>query len=357
MTGAPFRVGLTRDFLNASGEIGWGDIGLALLDEAPGVEWDFLGADVADLRVEDVGGWDALLVLAPTVRAAALQGVERLRVVARFGVGYDNVDVEACAERGVLVTITPDGVRRPVAVAGLTLVLATAHRLVAKDRLIRDGRWAEKLDHMGMGLTGRTLGSVGFGNIAWELFALAAPLGMRHVAADPNVDAAEARELGVDLLSLEDLLSVADVVVVNAALSAGTHHLLDGPKLALMKPSAYLVNVARGPIVDQAALTEALRQGRIAGAGLDVFEQEPIDPSDPLLMLDNVILAPHAIAWTDELALGNGTSACRAILAVAEGRVPDHVVNPAALQHPRWQGAAVRPAPPRVLPRPGRPVA
>ena len=160
-----FRVGVTRDFLKPDGTIGFGDIGLGLLDAAPGVDWEFLAEDTRELRGDQVAAYDALLVLTPRVSAATLAGADRLAIVARFGVGYDNVDVPACTAAGVLLSITPDGVRRPVAASVMAFLLALSHKLLIKDRLTRAGRWAERLDHMGMGLTGRTLGVVGLGNI------------------------------------------------------------------------------------------------------------------------------------------------------------------------------------------------
>jgi phosphoglycerate dehydrogenase-like enzyme len=150
---------------------------------------------------------------------------------------------------------------------------------------------------------------------------------MRLFAHDPQGDPAVADGLGVTLLDLPDLLRTADFVVLCCALTPQTRHLLDAERLALMKPTAYLINVARGAVVDQRALTEALRQRRIQGAALDVFEREPVAADDPLLALDNVILAPHALCWTDELFRGNGRSACRAILDMAAGRIPQAVVN------------------------------
>ena len=337
-----FRVGVTRDFLRSDGTLGFGDIGLARLDEAPGVEWEFLPENVTELSSQQANQYDALLVLAPRVSAATMHGSPRLALVARFGVGYDSVDVEACTRADVALTITPDGVRRPVASAVLTLILALAHKLPTKDRLTRDGRWAEKLEHMGMGLTGRTLGVIGLGNIGREVFRLAAPLEMRHVAHDPFVKPADAQESGVTLVDLETLLSEADFVVVVCALSKETRHLLNAQRLALMKPTAYLINLARGAIVDQRALTTILQHRQIAGAGLDVFEQEPIAADDPLLALDNVILAPHALSWTDECFAGIGRSAIASILETAAGRFPKNVVNQAVLDSPVFQEKLAR---------------
>jgi phosphoglycerate dehydrogenase-like enzyme len=283
-----FRIGLTRDFLTPSGEVAFGDIGLSLLD-VPGVTWEFLPENTPELRPDQIAGYDGLLVLGPKVTASTLAGNERLAVVARFGVGYDNIDVPACTAAGVALTITPDGVRRPVAVSAITFLLALSHKLLIKDRLTRDGRWADKLNHMGMGVTGRTLGVIGVGNIGREIFHLAKPFDLRQVGFDPFLKVAPD---GVELVPLETLLAESDYVVVCCALSPETHHLLNAERLTKMKPTAYLINVARGPIVHQAALSAALQQKKIAGAGLDVFDPEPISPTDPLLKLDNVIPRP-----------------------------------------------------------------
>ena len=330
-----FRVGVTRDFLKPDGTLGFGDIGLGLLEAVAGVAWEFLAEDSRELRAEQVAGYDALLVLGPRVSAATLAEAERLAVVARFGVGYDSVDVAACTAQGVLLTITPDGVRRPVAAAVLTLLLALTHKLLQKDRLTRAGRWADKLDYMGQGVSGRTLGIIGLGNIGRDVIRLATPFDLRVLACDPYLSAEQAAAAGAELVDLETLLRVADYVSVNCALTPETHHLLNAERLGLMKPTAYLINTARGPIIDQRALYAALVAGRLAGAGLDVFEEEPVDPADPILRLDNVIVAPHAVAWTDEAFLENGRSACGSILEVSQGRIPRYVVNREVLDSPR----------------------
>jgi D-3-phosphoglycerate dehydrogenase len=329
-----FRVGLTRDFLKADGTVGFGDIGLGLFD-GTGDSWEFLPTTDPEVLPEHARDYDALLVLAPKVSARTLGGVGRLKVVARFGVGYDNVDVPACTRAGVLLTITPEGVRRPVAVAALTFLLALSHKLLIKDRLTRAGRWAEKLDHIGQGVTGRTLGIIGLGNIGRELATLARPLGLRVLASDQWATPDAAARVGAALVPLDDLLRQADYVAVCCALTPETHHLLNAERLARMKPTAYLINVARGPIVDQAALYRALRDRTIQGAGLDVFEREPVDPGDPLLQLENVIVAPHAVCWTDECFGLNGRSAIAGLIDVARGVVPKNVVNPDALAHDR----------------------
>lgn len=331
--GSTFRIGLTRDFLKPDGTIGFGDIGLSLLDAAPNVKWEFLPENTSVLKPEQIARYDGLLVLAPQVSSATLAGADRLSILARFGVGYDNVDVPACTAAGVILTITPDGVRRPVAVSAITLLLALSHKLLIKDRLTRDGRWGERLNHMGQGVRGRTLGIVGVGNIGREIFQLAAPFEMRHLGYDPFLKSAVP---GVEQVSLEELLRESDYVVICCALTPDTHHLLNADRLRLLKPNAYLINVARGPIVDQAALTVALTQHQIAGAGLDVFAVEPIAPNDPLLSLDNVILSPHAVCWTDECFSGIGRSACQSLIDVANGQIPAHVVNRDVLANSQW---------------------
>jgi phosphoglycerate dehydrogenase-like enzyme len=337
-----FRVGVTRDFLNADGALVFGDIGLSTLESLPSMSVEFLPDYGGELPSSIGRDFDALLLLAPRVTANTLSACDRLTIVARFGVGYDNVDVDACTASDVLLTITPDGVRRPVAVSALAMLMALSHRVLAKDRLTRAGRWSEKLDYMGIGLTGRTLGLVGFGNIGQEIARIVASLEMRLVTHDPYAPPNAAKALGVELLDLDQLLSESDFVCVCCALTADTRHLLNAPRLALMKSTSFLINVSRGSVVDQTALTEVLCQRRIAGAALDVFEQEPIDPTDPLLELDNVLLSPHAICWTDELFRGNGEAACRSIQDVAKGRIPKDVVNRGVIDRPEFKQKMAR---------------
>jgi D-3-phosphoglycerate dehydrogenase len=345
----PFRVGVTRDFLKPDGTLGFGDINLGLLDANPQVTWEFLAENTAELRADQVRDYDALLVLSARVTAATLAEAERLAIVARFGVGYDTVDVDACTRAGAILTITPDGVRRPVAHATIAFIMALSTQMFAKDRITRAGRWDDRFDFIGLGLGGRTLGLVGLGNIGRDVINLIRPFGMRHLAFDPYTTPEAAAEIGVELVDLDTVLRTSDFISIHCPLNEQTQGLINAERLALMKPSAYLINTARGPIVDQAALTAALRDHRIAGAGIDVFEREPVDPGDPLLTLDNVIVAPHALCFTDEVALGNGGSACRSILDVAAGRVPTNVVNRAAIDSPAFQAklarqGAVRPA-------------
>ena len=333
-----FRVALSADFRKPDGSPSFPEFDLSPLEQRPNLDFFYLEpeAEISAAQLTDV---DALILLAPRVGAGSLTPKGRLSVVARFGVGYDNVDLDACSANDVAVVITPDGVRRPVAVSILTLVFALAGKLFVKDRIARRGPagWAEKTAHNGVGLVGLTLGSVGMGNIGAELFRLARPLDMRFIAHDPYADPALAQELGVVLTDLDRVFRESDFLCINCPLSPETHHLVNRQRLGLMKPSAFLVNTARGPIVDQAALTEVLQAGGIAGAGLDVLEQEPPNPDDPLLTLDNVILAPHALCWTNQLFSGSGAADVRAVLAVMAGQAPYGIVNRDVIERPGWQ--------------------
>ena len=336
--GDAFRIGLTRDFLKPDGTIGMGDIRLGLLDGRPGIEWEFLAEDRPEIGPDQIRGYDALGVLGGRVTAATLEGADRLAIVARFGVGYDSVDVAACTTYGIALTITPDGVRRPVASSVVALMLALSHRVLEQDRATRAGEgWTRKLDLMGWGLTGKTLGLVGLGNIGSEVVKLARPFDLRIIASDPYVGAERAADLGVQLVELDSLLKTADYVAVVCALTPETRGLLGSERIALMKPTAFLINTARGPIVDQRALYEALRDRRIRGAALDVFEHEPVDPGEPLLQLENVIVTPHGVCWTDECMGNMGQSVVQGILAVASGSNPPYVVNKDVLESPLFQ--------------------
>jgi phosphoglycerate dehydrogenase-like enzyme len=249
------------------------------------------------------------------------------------------VDVPACTANNIALAITPDGVRRPVAVSILTFILALTGKLLIKDRLTRAGPtgFAARGAHMGVGLVGKTLGSLGIGNIGAELFRMAHPFDMRFIAHDPFADPKVAAELGIELVGLEDLFARADILTINCPLTPETRHIVNAERLGMMKPTAFLINTARGPIVDQAALTVALQNRAIAGAGLDVFEQEPTDPADPLFALDNVIVTPHALCWTDQCFAGNGAADVRAVLDVQRGIAPRGVVNRAVLDQPGFK--------------------
>ena len=332
---ARFRVGITRDVLNADGEPSFGTAPLALLDR-PQVEWEYFPDSITEVASTHLARYDALYINAPLVTQSSFaQGNGRTRIIARHGVGYDSVDVAACTENGVIVTVQPDGVRRPVAVAAITYVLALSQKLRVKDRLTRAGRWAEKTNHMGTGLVGRTLGIIGAGNIGREIMRLAPVFGLHVLASDPFVDPAVISAEGGRPVDLDTLLRESDFVVVMCLLNEQTRGLIGARELGLIRRSAYLISIARGPIVDEAALISALREERIAGAGIDVFETEPVDPHNPLLTMDNTIVTPHALCWTDQCFAGLAESGLGGIVAALRGERPGGVVNPQVFDDPR----------------------
>jgi D-3-phosphoglycerate dehydrogenase len=330
------RIGLTRDILDSRGEPAFGRAALEILDRDPNLEWEYLPAVVSEISPVLAAQYDALYVNIARVPAAAVERADcRLRIVARHGVGYDSVDVAAMTRAGVLVTNTPTSMPRPVATTALTFVLALAGKLFLKDRLTRSGRWHERMDNMGLGLSGRTLGVVGAGGIGKELLRMARVFDLKLLATDPVANDVELGYIGARKVDLDTLMRESDFVVVCCLLNEHTRHLIGAEALAKMKPTSYLINVARGPIVDEKALIDVLQKRRIAGAALDVFEQEPVDPANPLLTMDNVIVTPHSLCWTDECFHNMASTGLRSIVDALNGRIPEFLVNRAVLQHSR----------------------
>jgi len=347
-----FRVGLTRDFLTSTGEIAMGDIGLETLRHTPGVSVEFFSEHLPEVSPKQIAGLDAVLSLAPRYTRATVAGATTtLAVLARLGVGYDMVDVQALTDSDVILTITPDGVRRPMATAVMTLLLALAGELVTKDRMTRAGQWKDRTNIKTTGLTGRVFGAVGVGNIGREVFRMLRPFEMVHLAADPFVKPGDVADLGVELVDLETLLRRSDFVSLHCPLTPETVKLIGERELSWMKPTAYLINASRGPVVDQAALYRTLKERKIRGAALDVYEQEPVPADEPLLKLDNVVLTPHTLCWTDECFRKMGESAVSSVLTVLKGEIPPYVVNREVLDKPtlraklnanrnRWQSVS-----------------
>ncbi|MBS1805172.1 MAG: dehydrogenase [Acidobacteria bacterium] len=328
---------LSADFCEADGSLAFPDIGLSLFDQNPSVTYSFLSEYLPEYPPAQLANCDVLISLKPRVTAQSLVGVDRLCAIGRCGVGYDNVDLNACTEHGIAVYITPTAVVRPVAESILLLILALSHRLMDKDRLVRQGRWAESTQPLGREPRDRVVGTVGLGNIACEAIRLLRALDVRSfLAFDPFATEARAAELGVKLVTLDELLAQSDYVLVNCPLTPETRGLIGPEQFSKMKPDAVLINTARGPIVNESALINALQQGRIAGAALDVFEKEPLSPDSPLASMNNVILTSHSIAWTEELFRDMGRMDCEGALAVYRGEAPQHVVNPKVLDHPKF---------------------
>ncbi len=298
------------DILRAAGEVACGPVEKAL----PRAE--LLAA------VKDV---DGLLVASHTkVDVELLDAAKRLRVVANFGVGVDHVDVEACTARGIWVTNTAGSLTETTAELGWGLILATVRRLAEGDRLVRAGRWegVGPLVFLGTELTGKTLGVVGAGRIGQAVARRAAAFGMRVVYTSRSAKP----EVVGEHRSLDALLRESDVVILTVQLAAETRHLIGPRELGLMKPTAHLVNIARGAVVDEAALAQALLEKRLAGAGLDVYENEPALHPD-LLRCERAVLAPHVGSATIETRTRMAVISARNCVAALRGEVPPLAVN------------------------------
>ncbi|MBI3324538.1 MAG: phosphoglycerate dehydrogenase [Candidatus Omnitrophica bacterium] len=252
------------------------------------------------------------------ITAEVIERADRLKVIGRAGVGLDNVDLEAATRRGIIVMNVPGGNTISAAEHTMSLILASARRIPQADSHVRSGKW-ERAKFVGVELLGKTLGIVGLGKIGAEVAKRAQSFGMRVIAHDPFLTEERAHQIDVQVMGLPQLLAAADFVTVHIPLSAQTKHLIGAKELGMMKRSAYLINCARGGIVDEAALAEAITAGRLAGAGLDVFEAEPPGES-PLFKLPQVVLTPHLGASTEEAQLNVAIEVAKQVADCLLGR-------------------------------------
>jgi phosphoglycerate dehydrogenase-like enzyme len=334
---------LSADFLDERGTLIFPDIALDAIAGAPHISHRFLERYAPEYEPAQLQDADVLLSLKPKVTAKSLEGVMRLCAIGRFGVGYDNVDLAACTERDIAVYITRQAVVRPVASSIVLLVLAASHNLVWKDRMIRRGDWGGSTRVLGREPRGRVVGTVGFGNIAREAIRLLRPFEIaRFLAFDPVLTPEVARDAGVAMASLEEIFDQSDYVLINCPLTPETRGLIGDRLLRRMQKQAVLVNTARGPIVDEAALAKVLADGAIRCAALDVFEQEPLSRSSPLPALENTILTSHSLCWTEELFRDMGREAFAGVIAIGNGQAPANVVNAAVLGRPGFLAKLAR---------------
>jgi phosphoglycerate dehydrogenase-like enzyme len=353
----PFRLAFTGDFLNEEGQTAYGDMSLSLLDSKPYIQYRFLKEHTPkkndssirerfyslEVTAEQIAGIDGLVVLRPWVKCAAFsKGANDLVVIGRSGTGYDKIDLVACTENDVALFNAPLALNHSTASSALLFMLALAKRLPEQERITGECRWEKQAEVMGSEIQGRTLGIIGLGHSGRELVRLVAPFGMRVLAYSPHADSEQVNALGVELTSLDNLLRESDFVSLHCRLTPQTRRLIGAGQLNLMKPTAHFINVARGELVDQSALVTALRDQRIAGAALDVFEVEPLPAGDPLLELDNVILTPHWLPATKDVWKATGLAMAQGMLRAARGEVPEHVVNQEVLNRPGFRAKLER---------------
>jgi glyoxylate reductase len=291
-----------------------------------------------EVLLRESASCDGLIsLLTDRIDGSFLDACPQLKVVSNYAVGYDNIDVDAATARGVVVTNTPGVLTETTADFAFALLMAVARRVVEADRYTREGKWKSWMPmlFLGQDVWGATLGLVGLGRIGAAMARRARGFEMtvlyHDVVRREDLEAA----MGLQYTTLDDLLRRSDFVSIHTPLTPQTRHLIGAAQFKTMKPTAVLINSARGPIVDQDALVEALRSRTIAGAGLDVFEVEPIPADHPLLTLDNVVVAPHIASASVATRTKMAMMAVENLLAALGGRRPAHLVNPEVWEHRR----------------------
>jgi len=280
--------------------------------------------------IREVKNVDALIITSQHhVSQKVIEAANRLKVIVKYGSkpGIDNVDLQAATEKGIVVCYTPKANSDSVAEHTIALILALLKRLYATSFQLRKGKWREK-SLLGYELLGKTVGIIGLGSVGCKVAEKIRGFGVKLLAYDPYVSKERAKQVGAKLLDLKILLKESDIITIHAALTEKTAHLIGDEELKLIKKSAFIINTARGAIIDEQALIKALRDGRIAGAALDVFEEEPPKPDNPLLNMDNVLVTPHFASCTYEAYQREAFMAVEEVLKVLQGKKPEFVANP-----------------------------
>jgi len=288
----------------------------------------------AETLIAEIPKYDALMIRSRTkVREEAINAAAEgnLKVIGRAGIGVDNIDIEVAAKKGIKVVNSPTGATGSVAELAIAHILAISRYIAKADSTMKKGEWAKK-QFKGSEIYGKTLGLIGSGYIAQYTAKLALGFGMKVLVYSPHCTDEKGKKMGAKRADLNELLKKSDYVSLHIPHTKESHYLLNEKNISLMKPSAYLINCSRGGTVDEKALYDALKNGKIAGAGIDVFEQEPPSNDNPLLKLDNVILTPHIGANTKEGQIKAGTVCAEQIIKVLKGETPDHWVNKKYMQ-------------------------
>ena len=296
-----FKVGISGDLLNNENKPCFGDAPLELLKAREDIEIFWMDKSILEISSEMASQFDAILLNLPKANSESVSKKNcKLKIISRFGVGFDSVDVEAMKEKGIIVTNTPNAVRRPVAVAALTMIFAMASKLLIKDTLVREGNWNTRTNNMGLGLSRKTLGIVGAGSIGTETIKLSKPFFKNILAYDPFLSEQQILNKGAVKSDLIDLSTKSDFIVILCNLDDNSRGMINSKFFLNMKKSAYIFNLSRGPVINENHLEKALENKIFAGAGLDVTDTEPLPLDSKLLSYKEVIITPHALCWTDE---------------------------------------------------------
>ena len=285
---------------------------------------------------------DGILTCWNPVREPVIAAAKQCQVIARYGIGLDNIDVEAATERGIIVTNVPAYCTDEVSDHAMGLLLACARKISRFDRAVRSDIWNRNIGPEMHRIRGKTLGIVGFGQIGRAIIPKAKAFGLTISVCSPRTDPKPIQEAGAEKVTFSELLITSDFITIHAPLTKETEHLFSDAEFRAMKPTAFLINTARGSIVDTAALTRALCKGEIAGAGLDVLETEPPHPNEELLTLNNVVVTPHAAFVSEDAILELEVTAARCVTQVLTGQLPESVVNPSVLEQPNLRAKSLK---------------
>ena len=310
-----FKVGISGDLLNSNNQPCFGSVPLELLKKRGDIEISWMDKDISEINPEMSSKFDAILLNLPKATEYSVSEDNcKLKIISRFGVGYDTVDIKAMKRKNIVVTNTPNAVRRPVAVAALTMIFASASKLLTKNNLVRLGQWNERTNFMGVGISGKTLGVIGAGSIGTETIKLSKPFFNNILVYDPLLSEQQINQKGAVKCELLELAVKSDFVLILCDLNDSTRGMIDLDFFNKMQKSAYIFNLSRGPVINEPDLEYALENEKISGAGLDVTTVEPLSKDSKLLEHENVIITPHALCWTDECFHDIATEAINSIL-------------------------------------------
>ena len=323
-----FILGISGDLINSKGVPCFGEKSLEKIYNRADIDLVWMDPNITEISQDMAAKFDAILLNLPKATKKTVERSDcRLKIISRFGVGYDSVDIVAMKNKNIIVTNTPNAVRRPVAVAALTMIFSLSGKLLLKDKLVRSGSWNERTNHMGVGLTEKTLGVLGAGNIGSELIQLSKPFFGEIISYDPFLSKEELNKKGVEKVELSELAKKSDFVVILCNLNENTKNLIDIKFFKQMKDSSFIINMSRGPVIKEKDLIFALKNKLIMGAGLDVMTIEPVEKDNPLLEMKNTVLTPHALCWTDECFADIANEAIESILNYKDNKKIKNRVN------------------------------